>query len=32
MPSITCPHTVYCRSRNVASSKQMKNWLLALSG
>src|SRR3546814_6139981 len=32
MPSITSPHTVYWRSRNVASSKQMKNWLFALFG
>src|SRR4029079_18572311 len=32
MPSITLPHTVYCLSRKLASSKQMKNWLLALLG
>jgi hypothetical protein len=32
MPSMTLPHTVYCLSRKEASSKQMKNWLLALSG
>src|SRR5690606_19328 len=32
MPLITSPQTVYCRSRKRASSKQMKNWLLALSG
>ena len=32
MPSITWPHTVYWRSRKVASSKTMKNWLLALFG
>ena len=32
MPSITLPQTVYWRSRKVASSKQMKNWLLALLG
>src|SRR4029078_13412762 len=32
MPSITLPHTVYCLSRKPASSKQMKNWLLALLG
>ena len=32
MPSITRPHTVYCRSRKVASSKQMKNWLSARVG
>ena len=32
MPSTTRPHTVYWPSRNEASSKQMKNWLSALSG
>ena len=32
MPSVTRPQTVYCLSRNPASSKQMKNWLLALLG
>ena len=32
MPSITLPQTVYCLSRKRASSKQMKNWLLALLG
>ena len=32
MPSITLPQTVYCLSRKRASSKQMKNWLLALFG
>src|SRR5262249_10587370 len=32
MPSTTLPQTVYCRSRNGASSKQIKNWLLALFG
>src|SRR4029079_3813361 len=28
----TSPHTVYWPSRKVASSKQMKNWLLAELG
>jgi len=28
----TCPHTVYWRSSQGDSSKQMKNWLLALLG
>jgi len=32
MPDVTSPHTVYWRSRKRASSKQMKNWLLALFG
>ena len=32
MPSSTWPQTVYCLSRKVASSKTMKNWLLALCG
>src|SRR5262245_48344328 len=32
MPEATSPHTVYWRSRKVASSKQMKNWLLAEFG
>ena len=32
MPSMTLPQTVYCLSRNRASSKQMKNWLLAEFG
>src|SRR4029078_3693399 len=32
MPSITLPQTVYCLSRNDASSKQMKNWLFAELG
>ena len=32
MPSVTRPHTVYWRSRKLASSKQMKNWLSAESG
>src|SRR3546814_12495993 len=32
MPSITSPHNVYWRSRNVASSTQMKNWLFSLFG
>ncbi len=32
MPSITRPHTVYWRSRKLASSKQMKNWLSAELG
>ena len=32
MPSITSPHTVYWPSRKPQSSKQMKNWLLALFG
>src|SRR3546814_1331621 len=32
MPSVTSPQTVYCRSRKVASPKQMKNWLLAEFG
>ena len=32
MPLSTWPQTVYCPSRNSALSKQMKNWLLALSG
>ena len=32
MPLSTWPHTVYCLSRKRASSRQMKNWLLALSG
>ena len=32
MPSITLPQTVYCRLRNGASSKQMKNWLSPESG
>ena len=32
IPSVTLPHTVYWRSRKVASPKQMKNWLLAESG
>ena len=29
MPLSTTPQTVYCRSRKRASSKLMKNWLLA---
>ena len=32
MPSTTWPQTVYCLSRKRASSKQMKNWLLAECG
>ena len=32
IPLSTSPHTVYWPSRKRASSKQMKNWLLALSG
>src|SRR5579871_3313748 len=32
MPEITLPQTVYCRSSQGASPKQMKNWLLALCG
>ena len=32
MPSVTSPHTVYWPSRKPPSSKQMKNWLLALFG
>ena len=32
IPSITLPKTVYCLSRNDASLKQIKNWLLALFG
>src|SRR5262245_47852320 len=32
MPDSTTPHTVYWRSRKRASSKQMKNWLLAEFG
>ena len=32
MPLVTLPHTVYWRSRKVASSMQMKNWLLAECG
>ena len=32
MPDATLPHTVYCLSRNFASPKQMKNWLLAELG
>ena len=32
MPLSTWPQTVYCPSRKPASPKQMKNWLLALSG
>jgi hypothetical protein len=32
MPLTTSPHTEYCRSSHGASSKQMKNWLLALLG
>src|SRR5688500_3530786 len=32
MPLSTSPQTVYWLSRKVASSRQMKNWLLALSG
>ncbi len=32
MPLTTWPQTVYCLSRKRASSKQMKNWLLAEFG
>src|SRR3954453_21971961 len=32
MPLSTSPQTVYWLSRKPASSKQMKNWLLALFG
>ena len=32
MPSVTSPQTVYWLSRKRASSKQMKNWLLAEFG
>ena len=32
MPSVTSPQTVYWLSRKRASSKQMKNWLLAVFG
>src|SRR4051794_35472556 len=32
IPLSTWPHTVYWPSRKPASPKQMKNWLLALSG
>ena len=32
MPSTTSPQTVYCLSRKRASSKTMKNWLLAEFG
>src|SRR5215813_10709539 len=32
MPETTLPQTEYCRSSQGASSKQMKNWLLALLG
>lgn len=32
MPLVTFPQTVYFRSRKLASSKQMKNWLFAELG
>jgi len=32
MPFTTRPNKVYSPSRKIESSKQMKNWLLALSG
>ena len=32
MPLITLPNAEYCRSKWGADSKQIKNWLFALSG
>ena len=32
IPSMTLPKTVYCLSKCGAASKQIKNWLFALSG
>ena len=32
MPLITFPNAEYCLSKWGAESKQIKNWLLALSG